>query len=365
MLSTVLLSCAGLLVQTVRNAMSADRGYPLDRVYVADLDLSRADKASVRPAFETVVSHVRALPGVEAAALGGAGWPDYLPQSATPGRPRQNYVFAVAGPGLFEAMRIPLLAGREFDARDARGAAPVAILNQRLAEALWPGQDPLGRALPLWDDKPPVTVVGVTRSVRTFPLGPPFFMLYVPVAQSDLARLTLTVRTAPRQEETLARGLPAELRALHPDLFSVRVRALADWVGSLLAIPQALVTALAALGAVGLVLAAVGLQGVTAYVASRRARECAVRGALGASRLSIFRLLVAGALRTVAIGLGLGLALSLVVGALLKSALLGASFDPMALVAAPTALAATAFLAVAIPVLRASSVDPMVVLRQE
>jgi predicted permease len=365
MLSALLLACAGLLVQTVRNATSADMGYPLDRVYVADLHLSGAEKGQAQAAFERVLSRVRELPGVEAAALGGGNWPGYLPQSATPGRPRQNYVIAMPGPAFFKALRIPILSGREFDGRDTPESTPVAILNQRLAEALWPGQDPVGRQLVVWEDKPAVTVVGLAKTVRSFPLGPPFFMIYVPLAQHELTKATLHVRTAQGQEEALRRRLPEELRGLHVGLASVRVRSLADSVGSLLAVPRAVVTALGSLGAVTLFLAAVGLYGVTAYVAGRRARECAIRRVVGASRLSILRLLVGSAMRTVLIGLGGGVGLSLAVGWLLKDALLGAAFDPRALILAPLALAATAFLAVALPVFRAASMDPMTVLRDE
>jgi putative ABC transport system permease protein len=365
MLSALLLACAGLLVQTVRNATSADMGYPLDRVYVADLHLAGAAEEQAPAAFERVLSRVRELPGVEAAALGGGGWPGYLPQSATPGRPRQNYVISMVGPAFFEALRIPILSGREFDRRDTSESAPVAILNQRLAEALWPGQDPVGRTLVVWDDKPAVTVVGLAKTVRSFPVGRPFFMIYVPLAQHDLNKATLHVRTAHGQEEALRRRLPEEVRGLHLGLSSVRVRSLADAVGSLVAVPRAVVTALGSLGAVALFLAAVGLYGVTAYVAGRRARECAIRRVVGASRLSILRLLVGGAMRTVLIGLGAGVGLSLAVGWLLKDALLGAAFDPRALVLAPLVLVATAFLAVALPVFRAASLDPMIVLREE
>ena len=365
MLSALLLACAGLLVQTVRSATSADMGYPLDRVYVADLHLSGAEKGQAQPAFERVLSRVRGLPGVEAAALGGGGWPGYLPQSATPGRPRQNYVIAMAGPAFFESLRIPILSGREFDGRDTPESARVMVLNQRLAEALWPGQDPVGRQLVVWEGKPAVTVVGLAKTVRSFPIGPPFFMIYVPFAQHDLTKATLHVRTARGQEEALRRRLPEELRGLHLGLSSVRVRSLTDSVGSLLAVPRAVVTALGSLGAVALFLAAVGLYGVTSYVAGRRARECAIRRVVGASRLSILRLLVGSAMRTVMIGLGVGVGLSLAVGWLLKEALLGAAFDARALVLAPSALVATAFLAVVLPVFRAASVDPMTVLRDE
>jgi len=169
----------------------------------------------------------------------------------------------------------------------------------------------------------------------------------------------------PGQEESIRRRLPEEVRSLDLGLASVRVRSLADAVGSLLAVPRAVVTALGSLGAVVLFLAVVGLYGVTAYVAGRRARECAIRRVVGASRLSILRLLVGRSMRTVLAGLGAGVGVSLAVAWLMRDALLGSSFDPRALVWAPLALPATAFLAVALPVFRAASVDPMTVLRDE
>jgi putative ABC transport system permease protein len=187
----------------------------------------------------------------------------------------------------------------------------------------------------------------------------------VPLAQHELTSATLHLRAAPGQGETLRRRLPAELLGLRLGLASVRVRSLEEWVGSVLAVPRALVAALGWLGVLGLFLAAVGLYGVTAYIAGRRARECALRQVLGASRLSILRLLVGGAMGTVLAGLGAGVGLSLVVGWLLKDAFLGASFDPLALVAAPVALAATALLAVTLPVVQAGAREPMNLLREE
>lgn len=365
MLSALLLACAGLLLQTVRNATSADLGYPLERSYVADLNLSGVQEGQVQAAYFRLLARVRELPGVEAAALSGGIGPGYLPPSATPGRPRQNYVMAMAGPAFFEAARIPILSGREFGEGDTAPSAPVAILNQKLAEALWPGRNPIGRALVVWEGRPPVTVVGLAKTVKSFPVGPPFFMIYVPLAQHPLSWVTLHVRTASAREEALRRRLPEELRSLQLGVSSGRVRPLADAVASLMAVPRALVTALGSLGAVTLFLAAVGLYGVTAYVAGRRAHECAIRRVVGASRLSILRLLVGSAMRTVLIGLGAGVGLSLAVGWALKDVLLGGAFDPRALMAAPLALAATTLVAVALPVFRASSVDPMTVLREE
>ena len=364
-LSAVLLGGASLLLQTVRQAITADLGHPIDRVLVTALNLGAAEKEEARLGLERALDRARELPGVEDAALGSAGWPGYLPQAVTPGRPRQNYVFTTIGPRFFETLRIPLLAGRGFDARDVRGSIRVAILNQKLADALWPGREAVGRKLSVWDDEPALTVVGVARTVRAMPIGPPFFQIYAPIGQHEVGSTALHVRASPGQEEVLKGQLAAELRALNLGLPSIRVRSLEEASGSLLALPRAAVTALAALAVVALFLAAVGLYGVTAYVAGRRARECGIRRVLGASRLSVLRLVVEGSMRTVATGLGLGVLLSLALGMLMKAAFLGAAFDPLALVVPPLFLAATALVAVSIPALRATSVEPIAVLREE
>jgi predicted permease len=366
MLSALLLALAGLLVQTVRNAASADLGYPLERAYAADLELAGVPRDQIPATLDRLLTTVRRIPGLEAAAVAAGGGPAFLPQSVTPGGPRQNYVLTLCSPAYFSTGRVPVLAGREFDARDGTDTAPVAVLNQRLAEKIWPSKDPIGRQLTIWDDKPPVTVVGVSKTIRSFPIGPPFYQIYIPLTQRPVGTgATLHLRLGPGQEATVPSQVLAEIRRTAPEVEAVRIRSLTEWIASLLAIPRALVTALGSLGAAALFLAAVGLYGVTAYVASRRAKECAIRCALGASRSSILWLLVESAMRTVLMGLGVGVALSLGLGFLVKSALLGAAFDPIALVVAPAILAATALLAIALPVFRAASLDTMAVLRED
>jgi hypothetical protein len=334
-------------------------------VYAADVEATGMPVVQADTALAALLDRVRALPGIDAAALSVAGGPGYLPASMTPGRPRQNYVLSRCGPGHFAALRIPVLAGREFDPRDVRGSAPVAVVNARLAEALWPGQQAVGRALKVWDDRPPLTVVGVTETIRSLPVGPPFYQLYVPLAHDPAARATLHVRVAPGREASLYARLSDEMRRADARLTLLRVLPLADWVESVLSIPRALVSALASLGGAALFLAAVGLYGVTAYVAGRRARECAVRHVLGATRLSVMWLLVRGAMTTVVAGLVVGFACSVAVGWLLESVLLGAAFDPTALLTAPAALAATALVSILLPASRAAFLDPTVVLRDE
>jgi predicted permease len=362
--SSVLLVCAGLLVQTVRNTATADLGYPLERMYIADLDASGIEEGQEERILGEMLDDVRSMPGVEATALTGYGGPGYLPESVTPGR-RQNYVLGLCGPDYFRTAGIPVLRGREFEASDNRQSARVAILNERLADALWPGETALGRQLPFRHGEPMLTVVGVVKTVRSMPMGPPFFEIYLPLTQGSLSRPTLHVRTTPAGEASVPGRLFERLRQSPSGLAVTRVRAKSDWASSILSVPRAMVKALGSLGAAALFLAAIGLYGITAYSAGRRAPECAVRRVLGATRGSILWLLVRSSAPTVAVGLGAGLVFSLMAGWLLKAALLGSTFDPMALVVAPAILAATAGLAIAWPAFRAASTDPMRLLREE
>jgi predicted lysophospholipase L1 biosynthesis ABC-type transport system permease subunit len=210
-----------------------------------------------------------------------------------------------------------------------------------------------------------LTVVGVVKTVRSMPMGPPFFEIYLPLTQRSLSWPTLHVRTAPAGEESRPGRLFERLRQSPSGLAVTRVRAKSDWASSILSVPRAMVKALGSLGAAALFLAAIGLYGITAYSAGRRAPECAVRRVLGATRGSILWLLVRSSAPMIAVGLAAGVVFSVMAGWLLKAALLGSSFDPMALVVAPAILAATAGLAIAWPAFRAASADPMRLLREE
>jgi predicted permease len=364
MLSVLLLSCAGLLVRTLERASRTDVGYPVDDVYVTTLDLTPGGYEEPTPVFERICQHLRRMPGVDGVALAGRGWPGYLPYNTTATGERQNYVVAAVGSGFFDVSRIPILAGREFRDEDREGAPRVAILNQKLAEALWPGENPVGRQLTVWDDKPPLLVVGLAKTVNSMPIGPPFYMIYLPFAQNPRSQVTIHLRAAAAGSLT-ARAIEKEIRGLGLALPSVRVQTLRESLELSFSILRAGVAALAALGLLALLLGAVGLYGVTAYTASRRTQEIGIRRALGADRLSIYRLIVSGSMRAVGVGLGLGIVLSLLAGAAMKAAFLGSAYDPVALLAAPVLLALTALLAASLPALRASAVDPMIVLREE
>jgi predicted permease len=359
-LCTVLVGGGGLLLRVLHDAARLDLGYPVAGQYVADLDLSSIARTARAAALERLVTGMRSEPGVQGAALAAVAGPAYLPPAMTPGRPPQNYVLSVCGPRYFETLGIPILLGRDFDAGDARGAPPVAIVNQRLAEALWPGQSPLGRRIAFTAGGDGPTVVGLVKTVRAFPVGPPFFMIYLPLAQREADEITVHLRG----EATAVTRIEEAARRSHPGLAVFRARPLADWAGAVLAVPTTLAGVLAALGLAGLLLSAVGLYGLTAYLALRRTRECAIRSALGARPAELAQLLVRDGAVAVLAGLGIGSLGLVAVGLALRAVLLGSAFDASILVTVPLLLAAVALAAAIVPAWRAGSVEPAVALRE-
>ena len=369
-LSVLLLSCAGLLVQSVRRFANADPGYPLDGTYVATVMMDTIDVVDPDGAVDRAAARLRTIPGVEAVGVadgpaGQHGWPGYLPDSefGDPQAPR-NVVFSRVGPDFFAAMRVPMREGREFDERDRKGAPKVVILNHLLAERLYPGQEATGRLLRVWGGEPPLRVVGVAETINAMPINPPWPTIHVPAAQHKHDRLTIHV-SAPSIDPRQALGLIAsELRKAGPPFSTIRPQTMREAQGRFFTALRGVVLALSTIGGMALLLASIGLYGLTVFVVGRRTREIGIRRALGAPWPAIYALIVGGTLHTVGIGLGLGIFVSLGAGYVAREALLGAAFDPSPLLVAPLVLAATAILAASLPALRATRVDPMVVLRE-
>jgi len=362
-LSVVLLVCAGLFLRTVQSSWRTDLGHPTKDVYVARVNPGAVgyDKLKTDAFWRALVARLEGQPGVESVCLGAAGWPDYLPASAFPGRER-HVVYSPVSPGSFRTSQIPLLAGRDFDNADSATATKVAIVNQLLAERLWPGENPVGKSLPVSEREPPLTVIGIAKTVDN-PIGPPFPLLYVPMAQRTHWGTTVTLRARPGVP--LAAVVEREVRALDPSLPPVRVQTLDGQMAQALSAVRLASTVLAWLGGMALLLAAVGLSGLTAYVVSERTREVGIRKALGASATQVLELVLGGTLRLVAIGLAVGTALALAAAQVVKSIIVGSALDPVVMLGVPLALAATALVAAYIPARRALALDPMVALRCE
>ena len=367
-LCTVLLVAAGLLLRGLYRANTLDPGFELSAVTAASFDLRGAaydDRAADR-FLADVAARVAVLPGVAGVArvrttpLGGAHvLGSYVPS---------GHADAVAvelnavSPPYFQLLRIPVLRGRGFTDRDVTLAAPIAIVTEAAARRLWPDRDAVGQTL-RDPDGPTLTVVGVAKDahVSALPQGPRPY-IYVVAGMRDAARQQLLVRG---DRTAVARGIRSAVDELDRDV-GLDVAPLEENLEVWRA-PARLTTALAAgLGALGLLLACLGVYGTVAYGVSRRVHEIGIRVALGATARDVMRLVIAQAMRPVTAGAAIGIPACAAVSAVLSSQLFGVSpHDAVAFAAAPAALLAAALLAAYVPARRALAVDPMVALRHD
>jgi macrolide transport system ATP-binding/permease protein len=370
--SMVLLVMAGLFLRSLGKAQAADPGFAADGLVLLTTEPSIQGYDSARTAvfYDQLESRVRALPGVTAATLAesvplglgmnrrGVQVDGYVPQSGEEMEFGDNTVSA----GYFGAMGIPMLKGREFSPVDRPGASPVAIVNEAFARRFWPGQDPIGKRIgqpDAWRE-----VVGVAKDGKYASLGEepkPYF--YLPLAQSYSTDLTLHVRTG--NPAALQGDLRVLVHALDSDL-PIRMVTMDEHLG-LSVLPQRIgATLLGVFGALGLILASVGLYGVLAYSVALRRREIGVRIALGAAAADVRRLVVGQALRLVIAGVVAGLLVAFAAGRLASSFLFGVgAADPLTFAGVPLLLGAVAVLASGLPAHRAARIDPMDALRSE
>ena len=272
--------------------------------------------------------------------------------------------FAPVDPGFFDAAGVPIVAGRAFTAADDENAAPVTIVSRTFATRFWPGHDPLGQTVR--SNGTALTVVGVAADTKVRSLGEdptPFF--YRPVEQAFSRRLILIARTRADAERAVV-DLVALARRLDPEIVIYDAKTM-DRHLSASVLPHRLAAwAIAALGALALVLATIGLYGVVSYAVATRSREVGIRLALGAEPNQIVRLLMRGGLRLVGAGLAIGLALAVMAARLLHGVLYGIqSMDLVAFTLAPLALLAVALVAAWIPARRAIRISPVRALRAE
>jgi putative ABC transport system permease protein len=391
-LAFVLLIGAGLFMRSFSALMATDGGFDADRVLTASVTLPREGyptAAAVRAFHESLFRRASSLPGVQSAALvtdlpleryerrtlaaeGG------VPPAGTPPSTNLSWVY-----GRFvETLGMRLITGRVFTDVESIEPRRVVIVNERLANRFWPGQDAIGKRLKWGLDVPQnpnpwLTVVGVVADVADGALGSePYIHAYEPFSQfpdivlnnipNAFGRLVkLAVRTT-ADSRALAASVRGEIASLDRQLAVESIETMEDRLGESVAPRRFSVLTLGAFAAGSLLLAAIGLYGLLAHNVAERRREIAVRLALGAEPSAILRLVVGQGLKLVAIGLVAGALVSFWVARALTSLLYQtATHDAMTFASVPVGLVLVSLAACALPALRASRVEPISSLRAE
>jgi putative ABC transport system permease protein len=327
--------------------------------------------------YQSALERVRALPGVEGAGIttrlpveGGFGpYNGVYPQGRPPASQAELVpaVRRVISPGYFESMEIPLLRGRTLTDNDMADGPRVAVISRGLAEALFPGEDPIGRSVVYpWNPPVPFEVVGVVGDVRLGDLDDDLFStIYWSLGQHNRLNAKLVVKTS-GEPVALAPALRAAMHEIGPNVPVSPIRPMTDVVSSSLEQNRFRTLVFGAFAAVAILLAALGLYGVLAQLVGRRTHELGVRVVLGAGRSDILNRVLGHGMRLTLAGLALGLAGAAATTRFLKGMLFGVeSLDPAMFVAATAFLAVTALVAALLPAWRATQVDPVECLRSE
>jgi len=371
---------SGLFLRALQHASTVQPGFDQDRVDVVSLDLSLAGYTAqtAEPFVQDLVARVSRLPGVESATagvdlpldggrmgLGGVNVPGRQPPN---GQTAFGPDWNVVEPGWFRTLKLPLVRGRDFTPADTSTAPPVAIVNEAMARELWPGENPLGKQLIVESpvaERSRVFVIGVAADAKLMSVteaAEPY--VYVPMSQQHMSRIALLVRTTDGRS-----AIPAVrqiVRTMNSNLPITEALPLGE-VTAIGQVPQRIAASVAgSLGMLGMLLAAIGIYGVTSYAVSRRTREIGIRIALGADRAMVVRLMLRQGLFLAAVGVALGVVAAGVASRLIESLLFGVSGpDPVTFGATCALFAVVTLVATYIPARRASRVDPLSALRIE
>ena len=386
-LALVLVVGAALLARTLARLTSIDPGFVPDGVVTMTVSLPEGRYPTNRSAdafYQAAFDRIRALPGVRAAGAtqslplsGNTSVRPYRLEGDSPGRVRPVAHYRVVTPGYLEAMRIPLRAGRRFDAGDIAGRPLVALVNETLARRAWGQRNPIGSRITfggsssIW-----AQVVGVVGDVHhSGPGTPPPAEMYWPAAQVDAVHsetlglmhrnMTLVVR-ADGDALALVAAIRAAVLAVDPAQPIANVRTMTSLVGASMALARGSAWLLSVFGVAAVTFAFLGVFGAASYAVAQRRRELAVRMALGAAPASVTRLVVRGVVAGSLIGIALGIGLSLALGKSVSSLLVGVRpGDPATIAGASVAIALAVLVAGWLPARRAARIDPMETLRME
>jgi predicted permease len=388
--SVLLLGGTSIFMQAVSATRALRVGYAVDGVAMLETDARFAgySESAAKTMYDDLLRRVQAIPGVEAAAL-LRGMPmastgmSIVADSAT-GQPGSELETSMleAGPGFFETLRIPLLYGRTFDARDRADTPRVAVISEAMARKYFGTVDASGRRFRLQNDPNSWTeVIGVVRDTGTgdleddilAPIKPKYYRSHT---QSGAQATTIVARTS-RDAESLLAAMQRELRAVDITLPVMTAKTMAQARSESETAPAVVATFLAILAGLGLVLASIGLYAVVAFAVARRSREIGIRMALGARSQQVVSNIARGVAGLVGLGTGIGLFLTVLLMLALRassgSADIGIgnmtvyrpTIDPVALLAIAAVTALVGVAAAFVPGRRAVLMDPLVALRHE
>jgi predicted permease len=387
-LTVVVITGAGLILRSLYKLSRVDPGFRTGHIVTAEVSLDTAackEKGRCGAFFSTLVTRASGITGVESVALS-----NFLPLAG----PDNNYVYDAENhprdarqgallatgrtvtPGYFDVLGLHLVRGRLLNEEDASGATRAAVISEHMAQRLWPNQDPLGKHLldvvdeptpAVWVPEKAVVVVGVVRDVREGSLGSAFndevYLPMSPAREQPVMYVLLRSHTTPAATAAGVRRTVAGIDSLVP---VTRVRSLDEVVATTVAAPRALAVLLLGFGILAVVIGAVGVYSLIAYIVSWRTREIGLRLALGAPRWQIVMAVVRQSLILAGAGCVAGLFSTLALSRVLHSFLFEvSSLDPLTFGLVPVLMAIVALVAAWVPARRAASVDPMQALRAD
>ncbi|HZJ43657.1 MAG TPA: ABC transporter permease [Pyrinomonadaceae bacterium] len=379
-LSLMVLVCGGLFIKSFRKAQSIDPGFNTTRnallISMNPLLVGYEDEKA-RNFYHRVIEQAKALPGVEAAGLtrlvplgdssNSTGPVLREGETLARGSAGRDVMTTVVSPGYFDAMQIPFIEGRNFDDRDQQKTQKVIVINQKLAQILWPGESAVGRRILIGaDSKDRLEVVGVVKTgkYRSLAEDPkPYF--YSALSQRRPAAMTLVLRTN-GDPLALVGSVRTALKAIDQQVPMFAVKTMPVHLSWALWGPNLAATFSLAFGVLALMLSAVGLYSVMAYVVSQRTREVGIRMALGANRRDVLRMVTGQGMKLAVFGVLLGLVMAIALSKVISSLLIGvSSYDVATFAVVSGLLTFVALIACYLPARRATKVDPLVALRYE
>jgi predicted permease len=370
----VLLVGAGLFLKALNHATNADPGFNPSHVLVAGIDLepNGYDAARGRIAIGQMTEKLLALPGVTSVStvrfvplgLNGGSSSSFEAEGYAPQKNEELIATTnVIGPDYFRTVSTPLMAGREFTRADTESSQKVLIVNQTLARRYFPN-GAVGRRVRIQGEQR--VVAGVVRDSKNFTLDErPRPCVYLPVSQVFASEANFVVRTA-GDPQTYARVVEDTIHAVDAAMPVYGVQELSRAISASYFGQRIGGSFVGFFGAVALVLAAIGLYGVLAYMVTQRSREVGIRIALGAARGDVLRLVLNQGLRMTALGLAIGLGIALAVTRVMRSLLLDVSATDLPTIAGVAAvLTAVALAASFLPAYRATTIDPILAIRHD